>query len=116
MAQSQRKIDTVINSWTARLLANESHYSQFDGTIKFAITGSQGGNWIFICRPPVAVIESDEPAQCTITMNDLDFLEMSNTGRNPQEFFASGKLTVTGDTLLGLRATEIIEGIIERIV
>lgn len=83
--------------------------AKLNATYKFVVQGPQGGTWLFRCKQPVAVSEGEGEADCTIIMNDEDFVALGKGDLNPQMAFMSGRLNVEGDLDLALRLSEIIE-------
>lgn len=98
----------IINSWSARVLADPKGIAKLDATYKFVVTGAGGGSWIFRCKEPVAVSEGQGSADCTITMNAPDFVALGKGELNPQMAFMSGRLDVDGDLELALKLGAIV--------
>ncbi|MDZ4787058.1 MAG: SCP2 sterol-binding domain-containing protein [bacterium] len=94
---------------SSKVISNPERFSAFDATIKFEIEGKDKGHWIFSCKESLSIVDSDSKADCTITMKDTDLALIANGNINPQELFVTGRIAVTGDTVLALRACEIFD-------
>jgi putative sterol carrier protein len=71
---------------------------------KFKIDGDQGGIWTLdLASDPPSMQEADKEAQCTICMQDADFVSMVAGTLKPEVAFMSGQLMVKGDISLALR-------------
>lgn len=83
--------------------------SHIDAIYEFQITGNGGGTWALDLKSTPATIneQSAENPDCTIIMNDEDFLKMINGELKPQMAFLSGKLKVTGNMGLALKLTAL---------
>lgn len=99
----------IINNWTARVISSKDYYSTIADTIKFVVKGTNGGSWIFDFRNDVKVIESQDEAGCTITIQQDDLLKMYQDKQNPQELFVQDKIKVSGKVDLAFYVSEIIE-------
>ena len=98
----------IIDHWTAKLLANPQRFQEIGAIFKFVIEGPQGATWRLQCRPPVGVASGDGPADCTIALDELDFIELGNRRMNPQSAFLAGRIRLSGNVTLALRLGEIV--------
>ena len=49
-----------------------------------------------------------EPAQCTVTMSDDDFLAMTSGTISPRRAFMSGKLKIDGNMGLAMKLGDVV--------
>ena len=74
------------------------------------ITGPTGGEWFVnvasdgpSCKPGTG------PADCTVTVSDEDFQKLyENPQANGVQFFFSGKLKMTGNTMLAMKLERLL--------
>lgn len=100
----------LIESWHARLEADKKLASEISCRIKIVATGLDGGTFIFDCRKPqagVSLKEGDGVAEVTITSSVQDLIAVADKKLNPQIAFMQGKLTVSGDLGLALKASKL---------
>lgn len=77
---------------------------------QFNIEGDDGGVWVLDC-PKLEIREGDDAsAKCTVTVKDVDFMEIVSGKLNAQMAFMSGKLKVGGDMSLALKLGEVLGG------
>lgn len=77
---------------------------------EFQIKGPAGGTWSLDLKTPGGkVVEgSTGSADCTITMEDENFVKLISGQLNPQMAFMTGKLKVAGNMGLALKLTNVI--------
>lgn len=78
---------------------------------EFQITGDSGGIWTLnFKKEPRSIEEKNaEDADCTVVMQDEDFVRMVNGKLKPQMAFLTGKLKVTGNVGLALKLTKLFD-------
>ncbi len=83
---------------------------QFDGagtvgeraSYRFDITGA--GSWhVDVNDGRVTIAESDESADCVLSMSEQTFLKLTRGEANPMTVYMTGKLKVDGDQALALK-------------
>lgn len=99
----EERIDTRLKSDPTKAKAVNAIY-QFD------ITGDNGGTWTVDLTQPAVVSGSTGKAQCTITMNSTDFVDVISEKLNPQMAFLQGRLKVAGDMSLALKLGTVLKG------
>jgi putative sterol carrier protein len=77
----------------------------FDATVQMNITGQSGGQWaITVKNGNLAVRKgSEQNPTMTITMADLDFVDLINGKISGEKAFMSGKLKLDGDFSVALK-------------
>jgi len=82
--------------------ANE--FSQIGGTYKFVLNGAEGGTWVVDLRKDsFGVRESDEEAQCRVTISSEDFVKIATGKLKAESAFMRGKLKLIGDLGLAMK-------------
>ena len=73
-------------------------------SFQFHLTGEQGGSWIVDMKNAGEVrAGSIDNADCTITMNDADFVALAQGKLNPMTAFSSGKLKIQGNPMVAMK-------------
>lgn len=82
-----------------------SKAESLDATVQMNITGPEGGQWaITVKNRNLAVRKgSEEKPTMTITMADLDFVDLINGKMSGEKAFMSGKLKFDGDFSVALK-------------
>jgi putative sterol carrier protein len=94
----------------AELLQREpSRTAGLTALYQFEITGRAGGWWyVDIVNGKASVIEGEAPnPNCTIVMASSDYVDMATGVLSGHVAFMTGKLMVSGDTSLAMRAAQI---------
>lgn len=93
-----------------RLADNPERVEGVQAVYLFDLSGDGGGKWTLTCDGKAATIAEGEEgeAQCTISMDTGDFVEMIGGDLNPQMAFMTGKLRVAGDIGLAIKIQAII--------
>lgn len=99
----EERIDTRLKGDPAKAKAVNAIY-------QFEITGDNGGTWTVDLTMPGVVNGSTGKAQCTITMNSKDFVDVISEKLNPQMAFLQGRLKVAGDMSLALKLGTVLKG------
>lgn len=76
--------------------------SEVDGTFKFILNGDGGGNWIVNCKDDVGVTESDDSAECELTMDADVFSQIYDGSMDGMQAFMMGQITLGDDSDMGL--------------
>ncbi|MFW5878577.1 MAG: SCP2 sterol-binding domain-containing protein [Myxococcota bacterium] len=97
------------NDVAGRLRERPELAQRINAVYQFEIAGESGGNWIVDLTRSEVREGTDEAARCTVSILDVDFMEMVGGNLNPQMAFMSGKLKVGGDMSLAMKLTEIIQ-------
>ncbi len=84
--------------------------TSINAVYEFNLTGPNGGVWSLDLKTPEGkVIEgSTGKADCTITMEDENFVKLVSGQLNAQMAFMTGKLKVAGNMGLALKLTSVI--------
>lgn len=93
-----------------RLESNPDMASKVNATYKFALAGDNGGTWLVnLKEPPGTISEGDGAADCTINVQDSDFVDIINGKTDATMAFMAGKLKVEGDMSLAMKLTHILK-------
>ena len=98
----------TVNQLKARVLADPEWAAAFGAVFKLVIEGEGGGAWTFQLTPPVSVFEGDGQADCTVTLQASDLIEIVDGELNPQAAFEQGKIRLSGNVSLALKLSELL--------
>jgi len=76
--------------------------SEVDGTFKFILNGDGGGSWIVNCKDDVGVTESEDGADCELTMDADVFVQIYDGSMDGMQAFMMGQITLSDDSDMGL--------------
>lgn len=77
---------------------------------QFVITGEGGGTWSLRLKDTYELVEEPTPnANCTLTMDANDWVDMVTGKLNPQMAFMSGKIKIDGDMSLALKLGSFLQ-------
>lgn len=84
--------------------------ANINAVYEFQINGPNGGTWSLDLTVPGGSVSSGSTgkANCTITMEDENFVKMVSGQLNPQMAFMTGKLKVAGNMGLALKLTNVL--------
>lgn len=74
--------------------------------VQFNITGDSAGRWTLVLedgRAREVVRDYQEIPDCVLTMEGKTFMDIVRGKLTPQKALFEGKLTVTGDVMLGIK-------------
>jgi len=92
----------------SRLKEDPDKAKALGGVYQFNVTGDGGGNWCVDLTVPEVREEKNDGAQCTIEVEDQDFLDIvTGTLPGPQAFMM-GKLRIEGDMALAMKLGEVL--------
>src|SRR5690606_29367601 len=93
MATAREKMQQA----SEKLAQNATLAKQIGAVYKFVLEGDGGGTWTMDLRDTPKVVEGDGAAQCIITMNAGDYVDMMEGRVQGQQLFFMGKLRIDGD-------------------
>ena len=108
MAQSATDI---FDNWSKTISANADSAKEIGAVYQFNINGDGGGNWILDLTKPEVRSGQEESAECTVTMDAGDFVDMVKGDVQGQQLFMLGKLMIEGDMGLALRLQQVFESV-----
>lgn len=85
---------------------------QLGGKFQFSIRGEEGGEWLVDATDSGPAVRGGNPGSADVTcdMSSEDFQKFyENPQANGQQMFFSGKLKITGNTMLGMKIVPLIE-------
>lgn len=92
-----------------KLAQNATLAKQIGAVYKFVLQGEGGGTWIVDLRDDPKVVEGDGDAQCVITMDASDYVDMMEGRAQGQQLFFMGKLRIEGDMGLAMKLQSLTE-------
>lgn len=101
-AAPESRAADVFAQMSERIARTPSLAQRLGATFQFNITGEAGGQWVVDLKndPGVRSGVADSAADCTITMSDADFVEMTAGRLNAMAAFGQGKIKVQGNVML----------------
>lgn len=92
------------------LKAKGDKVTSINAVYQFDIKGPNGGTWTVDLTTPGGKVTAGAAANanCTVTMEDENFVKLVTGQLNPQMAFMTGKLKVAGNMGLALKLASII--------
>ena len=101
--------DLFENYMPKRLEAKPELVEKVNASYKFVVTGDKGGTWtVDLTVPGGSVKEDDSDANCTITVDSNDLVDIVTGKLNGQMAFMTGKLKVAGDMALAMKLGTVL--------
>jgi putative sterol carrier protein len=114
MTSGQNKSSTktaadVFNMLREELSKHQDIISKIQGVYQWHITGDNPQNWVVDLKNGCGSVSKGEveKCDCTITVNENDFVGMMTGIVNPQQLFMLGKLKVKGTINYAMRLGEL---------
>ena len=98
-----------ISLLSSKIQANPTAASAIGAVYKFVLTGGGGGTWLVNLKDAPGISADDGPADCTLTLDAQDFVELLDNPASGQQLFFGGKLQVDGDLGLALKLQELVD-------
>ena len=92
-----------------KISGDTSVASDFGATYKFVLVGDGGGTWVVDLKDSPKVSEGDGEADCTLSMDATDFVDLLEGRANGQQLFFQGKLRIEGDMGLALKLQNLAD-------
>ena len=93
----------------ARLEGDPESAQSIGATYQFHVTGDNGGDWVIDFKAPQVRNETDDGADCTVTVSDADFLGILNGSINPVQAFMMGKIKIGGNMSLAMKLQQVLK-------
>lgn len=102
--------DIVENQLTSRLNdPNEGpQMRELNAVFQFNLSGDEPGMWFVDLKAGKAGAGTHDDADCTVSMESSDFIDLYNGDTQGAMLFMSGKLQIEGDMGLALKLGEIM--------
>ena len=102
-------ISDVFADLAKQIGENPAKYQEeVDGVFKFALSGEEPGNWIVDCKDNVGVRESDEDADCTMSLTSEDFAAINSGELDGMQAFMLVRIQVYGDMGLAMKLQTLL--------
>ncbi len=90
---------------TERVAENANLVQRINAVFQFHITGATGGDWVADLKSGSGEVRTGvaDNADCTISMQDTDFVELAQGRLNPMAAFAQGKVKIDGNPMLATK-------------
>ncbi|MED5463053.1 MAG: SCP2 sterol-binding domain-containing protein [Myxococcota bacterium] len=101
--------DLFENHMPKRLEAKPELVEKVNASYKFVVTGDNGGTWVVdLTSAEGGVREEDSDANCTITVDSGDLVDIVTGKLNGQMAFMTGKIKVAGDMALAMKLGSVL--------
>ena len=94
---------------SSKIAANPAAARAIGAIYKFVLSGSGGGTWIVNLKDDPSIKQGDGAADCTLSLDADDFVQLLEDPGSGQALFFSGKLQVDGDIGLALKLQQLTE-------
>jgi len=99
----------IFGGMQAEIGTNPDKAKEIDAVYQFKLTGDGGCEYVVDLKTPEIREGADGSAQCTVTMEATDFVDMVTGKVQGQQLFMMGKLLIEGDMGLALRLQQVFE-------
>jgi putative sterol carrier protein len=93
----------------AKIAGDPSVCSDFGAVYKFVLEGESGSTWRVNLKDSPGASEGDGDADCTISVDDSDFVDLVEGRANGQQLYFQGKLRIDGDLGLALKLQNLAD-------
>ena len=101
--------DLFENHMPKRLAAKPALVEKVNASYKFVVTGDNGGTWVVdLTSAEGGGREEDSDANCTITVDSGDLVDIVTGKLNGQMAFMTGKIKVAGDMALAMKLGSVL--------
>lgn len=99
----------LIERLAAKVSQDPSQAANFGAIYKFVLEGGGGGTWLVNLKDAVGAREGDGPADCTISLEASDFVDLIEGRANGQQLYFQGKLRIDGNLGLALKLQNLAD-------
>jgi len=96
-------IDDLMERASTMIREEPEKARKFGGVCKFALGGPGGRTFIVDLTENPRVIDGDGDAQCTISMEASDFIDLIEGRTGPRTLFFMGRLSIKGDWRIAMK-------------
>jgi predicted lipid carrier protein YhbT len=93
----------------AKISKDPTVASNFGAVYKFVLEGDGGGTWIVNLKDAVGVRAEDGPADCSISLDAKDFVDLVEGRANGQALYFQGRLRIDGNLALALNLQSLAD-------
>lgn len=102
-------VKDVFAEIASQMAADPDKYkSDVDGSFKFVLTGEEPGTWVVDCKDNLGVRDSDEDADCIMSLTSEDLCAISAGELDGMQAFMLGRIQVEGDMGLAMKLQTLL--------
>jgi putative sterol carrier protein len=99
----------LIERLGSKISQDPSVAANFGAIYKFVLEGNGGGTWIVNMKDAPGAREGDGAADCTISLDASDFVDLVEGRANGQQLYFQGRLRIDGDLGLALKLQNLAD-------
>jgi putative sterol carrier protein len=99
----------IFANMQSEITTNPDKATAIDAVYQFKLTGDGACDYVVDLKAPAIREGIEDSAQCTVTMEAADFVDMVTGKVQGQQLFMMGKLLIEGDMGLALRLQQVFE-------
>ena len=105
VSSDQPQSAAIFENMASHIEATPGMASSINALFQFHILGEPGGAWVVDLKNGDGSVQPGtvDGADCTITMDDADFVALASGKLNPMAGFAQGKIKVQGNVMLATK-------------
>jgi putative sterol carrier protein len=99
----------LIERLGSKISQDPSVAASFGAIYKFVLEGNGGGTWIVNMKDAPGAREGDGAADCTISLDASDFVDLVEGRANGQQLYFQGRLRIDGNLGLALKLQNLAD-------